>query len=57
MILPIKLKDKRTLISVFCPTDYIKLLRKTRLIDAWIKDVDIGKLVGTVFLDLRKHLT
>ena len=26
----------------------------TRLTDAWIKDVDCGKLVGTVFLDLRK---
>ena len=26
----------------------------TRLIDAWINDIDSGKLVGTVFLDLRK---
>ena len=25
-----------------------------RLIDTWLKDVDEGKLVGTVFLDLRK---
>ena len=25
-----------------------------RLIDDWIKDVDNGKLIGTVFLDLRK---
>ena len=26
----------------------------TRLVDAWIKDVDDGKIIGTVFLDLRK---
>jgi hypothetical protein len=26
----------------------------TRLIDAWINDVDSGKIVGVVFLDLRK---
>ena len=26
----------------------------TRLIDAWINDIDSGKIVGTVFLDLRK---
>ena len=25
-----------------------------RLIDAWLKDVDSGKLVGAIFLDLRK---
>jgi len=25
-----------------------------RLIDAWINDVDQGKVIGTVFLDLRK---
>ena len=26
----------------------------TSLIDAWVKDIDSGKLVGAVFLDLRK---
>ena len=26
----------------------------TRLIDAWIKDIDNGKLIGTLFLDLKK---
>jgi len=26
----------------------------TRLIDTWIQDIDSGKVVGTVFLDLRK---
>jgi hypothetical protein len=26
----------------------------TRLVDTWLKDIDCGKYVGTVFLDLRK---
>jgi len=26
----------------------------TRLIDTWIRDIDNGKLIGTVFLDLKK---
>lgn len=26
----------------------------TSLIDAWVKDIDSGKIVGAVFLDLRK---
>ena len=26
----------------------------TSLIDAWVKDVDSGKLIGAIFLDLRK---
>jgi hypothetical protein len=25
-----------------------------RLVDAWIKDIDNGKMIGAVFLDLRK---
>ena len=27
---------------------------KKMIIDTWIKDIDNGKLIGTVFLDLKK---
>ena len=29
----------------------------TRLVDSWLKDVDSGKFIGTVYLDLKKPLT
>ena len=28
----------------------------TRLIDSWLKDIDNGNIIGTVYLDLRKAL-